>query len=61
MLKWTRAFEANVRMPSIQDMFNFYAENAGCGAGSVKEKIACLRSADISALSHSQDLVMYNL
>ena len=44
-----------------QDMFDYYAEQAGCGSGTIQQKMACLRSADISALSHSQDLVMYNL
>ncbi|TBU39675.1 alpha/beta-hydrolase [Dichomitus squalens] len=41
-------------------MFDYYAEQAGCGTGSVATKVACLRQADVSALSHAQDLVMYN-
>ena len=43
-----------------QDMFNFYAEQAGCGAGAVQQKMACLRAADVSALSRAQDAVDYN-
>lgn len=48
-------------MIRIQPMFNYYAEQAGCGSGSVAAKIACLRAADVSALARAQDLVMYNL
>ncbi|PIL29185.1 hypothetical protein GSI_09234 [Ganoderma sinense ZZ0214-1] len=41
-------------------VFNYYAEQAGCGSGSVAAQIACLRNADVSALARAQDLVMYN-
>ncbi|KAI0718594.1 alpha/beta-hydrolase [Cerioporus squamosus] len=37
-------------------MFDYYAEQAGCGSGSAAAKIACLRKADVSALSRAQDL-----
>ncbi|KAH9929035.1 alpha/beta-hydrolase [Epithele typhae] len=50
-------------LPQVEqqrDMFNYYSTQAGCGSGSVEKKMACLRSADISALSRAQDLVMYN-
>ncbi|KAI0767254.1 alpha/beta-hydrolase [Fomes fomentarius] len=40
--------------------FNYFAEQAGCGTGTATVKIACLRKADVSALSRAQDLVMYN-
>ncbi|RPD61550.1 alpha/beta-hydrolase [Lentinus tigrinus ALCF2SS1-7] len=41
-------------------MFDYYAEQAGCGSGSAAVKMACLRKADVSALSRAQDSVMYN-
>ncbi|KAI0753315.1 alpha/beta-hydrolase [Daedaleopsis nitida] len=41
-------------------MFEYYAEQAGCATSSVAATMACLRKADVSALSRAQDLVMYN-
>ncbi|KAJ3982162.1 alpha/beta-hydrolase [Lentinula detonsa] len=38
-----------------QPLFTFYAENAGCGIGSVIVQLACLRNASISALARAQD------
>ncbi|KAJ3730964.1 alpha/beta-hydrolase [Lentinula guzmanii] len=38
-----------------QPLFTFYAENAGCGVGSVIVQLACLRNASISALARAQD------
>ena len=48
-------------MNAPQPMFNYYAEQAGCGSGSVASKVTCLRKADVSALARAQDLVTYNL
>ncbi|RDX42859.1 alpha/beta-hydrolase [Lentinus brumalis] len=54
-------FRTPVPLPEQQKpMFEYYAEQAGCGSGSAAAKIACLRKADVSALSRAQDLVMYN-
>ncbi|KAJ3756051.1 alpha/beta-hydrolase [Lentinula raphanica] len=36
-------------------VFDFYAEEAGCGGGTVTDKLACLRQASISALARAQD------
>ncbi|KAF9003422.1 Alpha/Beta hydrolase protein [Cyathus striatus] len=36
-------------------VFQFYANRAGCGSGSIAEKLSCLRSASISALARAQD------
>ncbi|TFK73274.1 EstA protein [Pluteus cervinus] len=36
-------------------LFQFYADQAGCGAGSVAEQLACLRKASVSALARAQD------
>ncbi|KAF8824730.1 hypothetical protein HHX47_DHR7000131 [Lentinula edodes] len=45
-----------VEMPENQvPVFNFYAETAGCGEGSVVDKLGCLRNASISALARAQD------
>ncbi|KAJ3917914.1 Alpha/Beta hydrolase protein [Lentinula edodes] len=45
-----------VEMPENQvSVFNFYAETAGCGEGSVVDKLGCLRNASISALARAQD------
>ncbi|TFK33466.1 Alpha/Beta hydrolase protein [Crucibulum laeve] len=38
-----------------QPLFDFYAERAGCSTGSALDKIACLRTASISALARAQD------
>ncbi|KAK7435520.1 hypothetical protein VKT23_019642 [Stygiomarasmius scandens] len=40
----------------VQPLFDFFSENAGCGNGSVTEKVACLRTASISDISRAQDL-----
>ena len=42
-------------------MFEYYAEQAGCGSGSIFGKMACLRKAPVSALARAQDAVKYNL
>ncbi|KAJ3715265.1 alpha/beta-hydrolase [Lentinula guzmanii] len=45
-----------IEMPENQvPVFNFYAETAGCGSGSVADKLDCLRHASISALARAQD------
>ncbi|KAF9460347.1 Alpha/Beta hydrolase protein [Collybia nuda] len=36
-------------------LFDFYAQKAGCGAGSVETKLACLRSASVSTLARAQE------
>ncbi|EAU85247.2 EstA protein [Coprinopsis cinerea okayama7 len=36
-------------------LFNYYATTAGCGEGTVAEKLACLRKAPVSALARAQD------
>ncbi|KAI0050267.1 alpha/beta-hydrolase [Auriscalpium vulgare] len=36
-------------------LFEFYAASAGCGSGSVTDKLSCLRSASVSALARAQD------
>lgn len=38
-----------------QPLFGFYASYAGCGTGSVAEKMTCLRGASVSALARAQD------
>ncbi|CAK5266614.1 unnamed protein product [Mycena citricolor] len=40
--------------------FQLFATQAGCGTGSVKSQLACLRSASVSALARAQDFVSYN-
>ena len=50
-----------ILLTPLQPVFDYYADQAGCGAGSAAAKMACLRKADVSALSRAQDLVMYNL
>ncbi|KAF7345621.1 Aldolase-II domain-containing protein [Mycena venus] len=41
--------------------FQIFASKAGCGMGSVKTQLACLRSASVSALAQAQDFVSVNL
>ncbi|KAG6811481.1 hypothetical protein H0H92_007253 [Tricholoma furcatifolium] len=36
-------------------LFQFYAEQAGCGSGSTSDQLTCLRSASVSALARAQD------
>jgi len=36
-------------------LFQFYSEQAGCGAGPTSAQLACLRSASVSALARAQD------
>ncbi|KAF9460346.1 alpha beta-hydrolase [Collybia nuda] len=36
-------------------LFDFYAQKAGCGTGSVERKLACLRSASVSTLARAQE------
>ncbi|KAK0493415.1 alpha/beta-hydrolase [Armillaria luteobubalina] len=36
-------------------LFDFYAERAGCGSGSLSSKLQCLREASVSTLAHAQD------
>lgn len=36
-------------------MFNTFVQRAGCGSGNLGEKMACLRSASVSALAIAQD------
>ncbi|KAJ3482853.1 hypothetical protein NLI96_g6702 [Meripilus lineatus] len=36
--------------------FNTFAQNAGCGSGSVSAKMTCLRKASVSALAQAQDI-----
>jgi len=38
-----------------EPLFNFYADSAGCGTGSVTTQLACLREASVSALARAQD------
>lgn len=42
-------------MKSHQPLFNFYASQAGCGAGPITLQLACLRNVSISALARAQD------
>ena len=46
---------------SYQPLFDFYAEKAGCGSGSLALQMACLRNANISALAPAQDATLYVL
>ncbi|KAG6915819.1 hypothetical protein DXG01_009693 [Tephrocybe rancida] len=42
--------------PEQQELlFQFYAEQAGCGVDTTTKKLACLRSASVSALARAQD------
>ncbi|KAF9016596.1 alpha/beta-hydrolase [Hymenopellis radicata] len=41
-------------------LFDFFAQEAGCGDGAVKSRLACLRSAPLSALTRAQDLPSLN-
>ncbi|KIK03015.1 hypothetical protein K443DRAFT_95874 [Laccaria amethystina LaAM-08-1] len=43
-----------------ESLFQFYARTAGCHAGSVASKMACLRNASVSALARAQDAAMYS-
>ncbi|KIP09951.1 hypothetical protein PHLGIDRAFT_66574 [Phlebiopsis gigantea 11061_1 CR5-6] len=38
-----------------EDLFNFYADKAGCSEETLKGTMACLRKADVSALAPAQD------
>ena len=40
-----------------QPLFDFYTSHAGCGAGSVETRLACLRQASVSSLARAQDAV----
>ncbi|KAF5371730.1 hypothetical protein D9758_003443 [Tetrapyrgos nigripes] len=40
----------------VQPLFDFFSENAGCGNGTVVEKMKCLRKASVSALARAQAL-----
>lgn len=42
-------------------MFDFYAEQAGCGAATeaVAARMACLRNASVGALARAQDAAKY--
>ncbi|KAK7461805.1 hypothetical protein VKT23_008236 [Stygiomarasmius scandens] len=40
----------------MQPLFDFYSDAAGCGTGSVPEKVNCLRNATVSALARAQDM-----
>ncbi|TFY65960.1 hypothetical protein EVG20_g5126 [Dentipellis fragilis] len=45
-------------VPTVEQqrpLFDFFAEAAGCGSGSVTDQLSCLRSASISALARAQD------
>ncbi|KXN82979.1 Lipase 3 [Leucoagaricus sp. SymC.cos] len=44
-----------------QPLFDAFTEQAGCGPGSLADKMACLRSASISALAIAQDNVTASL
>ncbi|KAF9449757.1 alpha/beta-hydrolase [Macrolepiota fuliginosa MF-IS2] len=44
-----------------QPLFDAFAERAGCGQGSLVDKMTCLRSASISALAMAQDNVTATL
>ncbi|OBZ66688.1 Acetylcholinesterase [Grifola frondosa] len=44
----------------MEPLFDFYAEHAGCGIGSVSARLACLRNASISALARAQDTAQYH-
>ncbi|KAJ3538533.1 hypothetical protein NM688_g6506 [Phlebia brevispora] len=49
-------YRAPLPNPEEQEpLFDFYASKAGCGAGSLTQKMACLRSVPISALAPAQD------
>ncbi|KAF9460345.1 Alpha/Beta hydrolase protein [Collybia nuda] len=41
-----------------QPLFQFYAEQAGCGTGSTVTQLSCLRRASVSALARAQDGAM---
>ncbi|THU80126.1 alpha/beta-hydrolase [Dendrothele bispora CBS 962.96] len=41
-----------------EPLFNFYANNAGCGNGSIRDKMSCLRSVPVYALARAQDLAI---
>lgn len=38
-----------------QPLFNTFVQRAGCGSRNLGEKMACLRSASVSALAIAQD------
>ncbi|THU78749.1 alpha/beta-hydrolase [Dendrothele bispora CBS 962.96] len=40
----------------VQTQFDFFSKHAGCTNGTVTEKVACLRTASVSAISRAQDL-----
>lgn len=49
-------YRAPLPLPEQQvPLFQFYANQVGCGAGDVKTKLACLRKADVSAIARAQD------
>ncbi|KAK7461802.1 hypothetical protein VKT23_008234 [Stygiomarasmius scandens] len=49
-------YRASVPPPEQQQLlFERYADKAGCGSGSVTDKLACLRKASVSALAQAQD------
>jgi len=49
-------YRAPLPLPDQQEpLFDFYSSQAGCAAGSIHERLACLRSAGVSALARAQD------
>ncbi|TFY70510.1 hypothetical protein EVG20_g2486 [Dentipellis fragilis] len=44
---------------TAQPLFDFFAEAAGCGSGSVTDQLSCLRQASVSALARAQDSASY--
>ncbi|KAG5638533.1 hypothetical protein H0H81_012033 [Sphagnurus paluster] len=49
-------YRTSLPTPEQQEtLFEFYAENAGCGNSTLPEKLTCLRSASVSALARAQD------
>ncbi|EPQ51908.1 alpha/beta-hydrolase [Gloeophyllum trabeum ATCC 11539] len=54
-------YRAPVALPEQNfPAFEFYANYAGCGSGSLPEQMACLRKASVSALARAQDATNYN-
>ncbi|EIW79934.1 alpha beta-hydrolase [Coniophora puteana RWD-64-598 SS2] len=43
-----------------EPLFDFYAQQAGCGTGSAADVMTCLRAVDVSALAGAQDAASIN-
>lgn len=45
----------------LQDLYNYFTDQAGCTAGSTSYQMACLRNASIGTLARAQDSSLYTL